>query len=556
MSFDISTLPNDIQSLKNVILSQQTDFNEQIEDQKEKYEAEITYHKKEISKKEEKEIEHSNRILYLEEQLKLLKNKFFNRTSEKLTPEELGQMRLFNEIESIIQEEKKSEYTVIPEHKRRKRGRKALPKDLPREIVIHDLSEEEKIHGCGRKMNLIGFEKKEELETIPAQFIVIEHHYNKYACPCEGVDTEGKEGSIRIAPREPSMIPGSIVTPGLLAFTLTNKFCDSLPFYRQEKIFDRLGVAITRQSMCGWAIKAAKKCKPLKELMKKEIQKGSFIGMDETTVQVLNEKDRKNTTKSYMWVTRGGPRPEKPILLYEYFPTRSAEYIREFIKNYKGYLQCDGYKAYNVAVEGKDIILAGCMSHVRRKYYDVVKASKNKTSAQMALSYIRKLYIIEKEFRNGKYTFDEIKNTRRKRSNPILEEFKKWLDKRLSQVPPKSLLGKAINYTLSEWPKLLVYLEDGRIPIDNNFVENAIRPFCVGRRNWLFSGNPAGAQASALIYSLIETAKACGLEPYWYLLYLFKKLPKAETEDDYRKLLPYNVDDPSIKSYSVKKYRD
>ena len=206
MSFDISTLPNDIQSLKNVILSQHTDFNEaneqiiEYKDQLKKQCAKIVHQKKAY---EEKEIEHSNRILYLEEQLKLFKDKFFNRTSEKLTPEELGQMRLFNEIESIIQEEKKSEYTVIPEHKRRKRGRKALPKDLPREIVIHDLSEEEKIHGCGRKMNLIGFEKKEELETIPAQFIVIEHHYNKYACPCEGVDTEGKEGSIRIAPREP-----------------------------------------------------------------------------------------------------------------------------------------------------------------------------------------------------------------------------------------------------------------------------------------------------------------------------------------------------------------
>jgi transposase len=554
MSFDISTLPDDIKSLKNIILIQQADFNDtkkQYKNKIEKQSAEIIYQKKGY---EEKKIEYGSRILYLEEQLKLFKDKFFNRTSEKLSPEEMGQMRLFNEIESIIQEEKKSEYTVIPEH-RRKRGRKSLPKDLPREIVIHDLSKEEKIHGCGREMKFIGFEKSEQLETIPAQIKVIEHHYYKYACPCEGVDTEGKEGAIRIAPREPAMIPGSIVTPGLLAFTLTNKFCDSLPFYRQEKIFDRLGVAITRQSMCGWAIKAAKKCEPLKELMKNEILKGCFIGMDETTVQVLSEADRKNTTKSYMWVTRGGQDPEKPILLYEYFPTRSAEYIRNFIKNYKGYLQCDGYKAYNVAVEGKNIKLAGCMSHVRRKYYDVVKVSKNEISAQMGLSYIRKLYAIESEFRNEKYTFEEIRKIRQKRSKPILEEFKKWLDKRVTEIPPKSLLGKAINYTLNEWTKLLVYLEDGRIPIDNNLLENAIRPFVLGRKNWLFSGNPVGAKASALIYSLIETAKACGLEPYWYLLYLFKRLPKAKIKDDYRKLLPYNVDDPSIKSYSVKKYR-
>jgi len=308
--------------------------------------------------------------------------------------------------------------------------------------------------------------------------------------------------------------------------------------------------------MSGWAIKVAEKCKPLKELIKKEIQAGSFLGMDETPVQVLNEPDKKNTTKSYMWVSRGGPNLKHPLLLYEYSPTRSADYIREFIKNYKGYLQCDGYKAYNVAVKGMDIILAGCMAHSRRRFYDVVKATKNKTSAQVALSYIRKLYAIEAECRDEKYAPDKIKEIRQKSSKPIMKEFKTWLDKRVPEVPPESLLGKAINYTLKEWSKLVIYLEDGRIPIDNNLVENSIRPFCQGRRNWLFSGNPSGAHASALIYSLIETAKSNGLEPFWYLLYLFKNLPKAETEDDYRKLLPYNVDDPSMKSYSVKKYRN
>lgn len=292
--------------------------------------------------------------------------------------------------------------------------------------------------------------------------------------------------------------------------------------------------------MSNWAIHTYKKLKPLLEIMKEDIRGGPLIGMDETPVQVLQEKDRKNTTKSYMWVSRGLFK-EKPILLYNYFPTRSSDFVKEYLDGYKGYLQTDGYKGYNIVKENEDIIQMGCWAHARRKFMAVLKASKNKGSANMALSYIGKLYSVEKEIRQLKLPVDKIKEKRQEKSKPVLEELKKWLDKKASQVPPKSLLGNAVSYTLSEWSKLIEYINFGIIPIDNNMVENAIRPFVIGRKNWLFSGSVNGAKASAGIYSIIETAKANGHEPFWYLQHLFKKLPEAKNGKDFQALLPYNL---------------
>ena len=271
--------------------------------------------------------------------------------------------------------------------------------------------------------------------------------------------------------------------------------------------------------------------------------------MDETPVQVLSEKDRKNTTKSYMWVTRGGC-IDKPILLYKYYPGRSADFLMEYLKDYKGYLQCDGYPAYDEQgkCSDREIRLAGCWAHVRRKYFDVIKAAGNSRIARKALKRINLLYRIEKKARLRNLSPDEIKALRQKKSKKIVENFKKWVDKYAPEVPPTSTLGKAITYTQNEWPKLTVFLEDGRIPIDNNLVENAIRPFVIGRKNWLFSGSPRGADASAGLYSIIETAKANGLEPFWFLLHLFENLPKAETPADYAALLPFNVNKSNLKS--------
>jgi transposase len=491
-----------------------------------------------------------NRIEHLEKQVRLLKSKLFGRKSEKpVVDTDDKQLSLFDEAEDIAEEAPANEDKVtVAGHSRKKGGRKPLPEDLPRIEVIHDIPEEEKTCACGCEMSRIGEDVSEKLDIIPAKIQVIRHIRYKYACKqCEGVESE--EGAVKTAPLPPQLIPQSISTPGLLAHILTAKFADGLPFYRQEKQFVRIGVDLPRATMANWAIQAAKKCQPLIDCLIQEIRSGPLIGMDETTVQVLQEPGRNNTSKSYMWVFRGGD-PDKPALIYQYHPTRSGEVPKNFINGYRGYIQTDGYKGYNGLAEDSGIIHIGCWAHARRKFHEVIKArqpvKKGKPqkpgSAEKAMSFIGKLYQVESRADKAKLSPDQRRELRQAEAEPALEAFKKWLDKRSQQTPPQGLLGKAINYTLDQWDRLTGYVQDGRLRPDNNLVENAIRPFVLGRKNWLFSGHPRGADASAAIFSLIETSKANGLEPYAYLRYIFEQLPLTGNPDDYKKLLPQHLD--------------
>jgi hypothetical protein len=266
--------------------------------------------------------------------------------------------------------------------------------------------------------------------------------------------------------------------------------------------------------------------------------------MDETHVQVLNEPGRSNTSKSYMWVFRGGD-VESPSLVFQYEPSRSGKIPQECLSGYKGYIQTDGYAGYDVLGERDGIVHMGCWAHVRRKFLEIVKAwpkgSKKHGNADVALTYIRRIYAIEKEADEGALSAEGRYWLRQEKAVPLINEFRKWLEDIYPKTPPQGLLGKAISYALKQWDRLCRYTEDGRLRPDNNLAENAIRPFVVGRKNWLFAGHPRGAGASATIYSLIETAKANGLEPYRYLRYLFERLPMAETEADYRALLPQHA---------------
>jgi transposase len=290
-------------------------------------------------------------------------------------------------------------------------------------------------------------------------------------------------------------------------------------------------------------VMAADCCKVIMSLLQRELLSGPLINADETPVQVLNEPGRANTTKSYMWVFRGGT-PGKEVVLYRYSPTRSAQVPREILEDYRGYLQTDAFSAYDQFDDkGSGIVLVGCFAHARRNFVKVIdarpKAMKKTGSAEVALGYIRRLYEIEKIARH--LPCDEIRMLRKEKSEPIMEEFKAWMDERVRRTPPKGLLGKALSYALNHWAKLIRYLEQGYITPDNNGAENAIRPFVVGRKNWLFSGHPNGASAAATLYSLIETAKSCGLEPYHYLRYVFEKIPCAQSQDDYVALLPQRL---------------
>ena len=490
----------------------------------------------------------------LREQVRLLRSKIFGRKTEKdkVHAGDNGQVLLFNEAESYSPlEEEKPEEIEIPAHRRKKGGRRALPDDLPTVDVIHDLSDEEKVCACGCIKSRIGEDISKQLDIIPAKIQVIRNIRYKYACKnCEGV--EANEPAVSIAPLPAQIIPKSIATPGLLAHILTSKFVDALPFYRQERQFERLGIDISRSNMCGWAIKVADQCEPLLELLNKEIRSGPLIHIDETTVQVMKEPGRSNTTKSYMWIFRGGD-PDKPLLMYQYHPTRSGDVASKYLDGYKGYVQTDGYSGYDFLDHNEDIGHVGCWAHVRRKFVDVVKASGKRKSikgrigvAEEAIHYIQRLYAIEKDARERGLTPKEIYEVRQEKSKPLLDEFKSWLTAKYHQTPPKGLLGKAIAYTLKQWKRLVEYIEDGRLRPDNNLAENAIRPFVVGRKNWLFSGNPKGARASAALFSLIESAKANGLEPYRYLRFLFEKLPLANSKDDYKSLLPNNIDQSAL----------
>jgi transposase len=498
---------------------------------------------------DEIEVKYQEKINYLEEQLRLFKNELFGRKSERRHELNPAQMPLFKGDGDQTAEAcpASDETIVIAAHARKQRGRRALPKDLPRIDIIHDLSEEEKQCACGAQLTRFGEEVCEKLDYIPARLRVERHIRYKYACKsCEGVEDEGP--SVKIAPAPVQLIPKSNATAGLLAHIAVSKFADGLPLYRQQKIFDRLGIEISRATMAKWLVQAARYCVLLIALLKQEIRSGPLINIDESPLQVLNEPGRRNTSKSYMWVYRGGG-PDRPVLLYEYHRTRSGRAALAFLDDYQGYIQSDDFAGYDHLDQNSDIVHLGCWAHARRKFVKVVKVRKKHRSnrenpkglADEALDYIGKLYQVEKEARRQELETAQIYQLRQEEAKPILDEFKDWLETKRPLTPPKGLLGQAIGYTLANWKKLIIYIEDGQLRPDNNLVENAIRPFVVGRKNWLFAGSPDGAAASATFFSLIETAKANGLEPYGYLRHVFKKLPLVQTEQDLKDLLPQNI---------------
>jgi len=518
MKYDSSTLPNDPIELKKIIV----DIQKQSQQDKDVL---------------QEKVEH------LSERIRVLQQVIFGAKSEKDDSAGAYPLPLFDIPENLPDEEEcntESEEIIIPEHSRKKKGRKKLPDNLPRVDVVHDIPEDEKVCQCGCELSRIGEDVSEKLDIVPSKIQVIRNIRPKYACrQCEGLEDDNS--SVKIAPVPPQIIPKGLATAGLLAYVLTAKFVDALPFYRQEKQFNRLGIELPRRTMCNWAMKAADACQPLVSLLKQEIRGGPVVNIDETTLQVLKEPGRTPKQKSYMWIFRGG-NTERPSLIYEYHPSRSGEIAKFFLNTYKGVVQTDGYKGYDFLDGCHDITHVGCWAHARRKFMDVKKSSSSQKagSADKALSFIRQLYSLEKIAKQENISGSDLYDLRQKNTQPILSKFKKWLDKRAGSVAPKSLLGKAISYCLSQWHRLIAYITDGLVGIDNNVAENAIRPFVVGRKNWLFSGTPEGAGASAAIYSIIETAKANKLEPYSYLRYLFEKLPTTAPANLHT-LLPHSL---------------
>ena len=539
---NVDSLPNDPVKLKELLLAQ-ADHIARMEDRLADSEAAIADRDMAIADKETVIADKETVITELTEKFRLLEAMYFAKRSEqsaKPTREET-QYRLFDEAEFAADEPQKKETVAVAAHSRAKNGRRPIPSGYPRVEVVHDIPEEDKTCSCGCRLTRIGEVVSEKLDIIPQTVRVLRHVRPKYACrDCEGTEDDGP--TVKIAPMPPQLIEQGIVTPGLLAYILVNKFCDGLPFYRQSRMFDRLGVDISRSTMSNWALQAAEKCEPLIDLCLAKLHKGDIINMDETPVQVLKEPGRKNTTKSYMWVAKGGG-DGKPVILFRYAPTRGGDFAREMVGDFRGYLQTDGYAGYNALGERDGIIHVGCLAHVRRKFMNVLKAGsrQKKGTASTVVDLIAKLYHLESKARKEELSADEILAMRVEKGKPILDRLRALLTTAASTAPPKSLLGKAVTYGLGQWPRIEAYLSDARLTPDNNAAENAIRPFAIGRKNWLFSGSPRGARASGAVYSLIETAKANGLNPYGYLLHVFDKIPTATSEADIHQLLPWNL---------------
>lgn len=424
-----------------------------------------------------------------------------------------------------------------PARKPRKGPR--IPAELPRVDIVHDLPESQKVcphDGTGLKH--IKDEVSEQLDIIPAQVQVLRHIRRTYACPC-------CEEHLATAKKPAQPIEKSLASPRLLALIATQKYVDGMPLYRQEQAFVRLGLELDRTTQANWMVKCGALVQPLVNLIHERMLEQPVLHMDETRVQVLDEPGRSAQSQSFMWVLRS---TAEPAVLFHYAPTRSSEIPKQLLEDYKGALMVDGYEGYHAVCAKPDVTRLGCWAHARRGFFDAKKAygMARTGKADEALAHIQALYRIEQDAR-GKPP-DEVLALRKEQAAPVLDKLRKWLDLNRPKTPPKSILGKAMHYLDHQWPHLVRYLEDGRWPIDNNPAENAIRPFVIGRKNWLFSASQKGADASANLYSLIETAKANGLEPHAYLTRVFTDLPNAQTIEEIEALLPWAGKDAALEA--------
>jgi transposase len=496
----------------------------------------------ELEAKLKSQNELETKLKWAEEQLRLLQKRTFGISSEKTLPDQLD---LFNEVEkeANLEQPEPTLESITYQRSRKKRGHRELVlENLPVETVEYRLSSEEQVCSCCRgNLHEMSTEVRQELKFIPAELKVVKHV--RYVYSCRSCERGEIETPIETASMPNPVIPGSLASPSLLAHIMSQKYVEGLPLYRQEKQFARLGVALSRQTFANWMVYGANNwLSILYNRMHQLLLQRDILHADETTLQVLHEPGRPATSKSYLWLYRTG-KIGQAMTLYDYQETRSGENAKKFLKDFKGYLQVDGYSGYH-KVPG--VKLVGCWAHARRKFDEALKAVPSSKrvgplTAAEGLHFCNQLYNIERELKD--LTPEERYKKRLECSKPVLDAFLAWLEKHKQIVVPKSALGMAINYCINQWEKLETFLEDGRLEIDNNRSERSIKPFVIGRKNWLFSNTPKGARSSAIIYSIVETAKENGLNPYYYLRYLFEVLPNMDTKDESAidKVLPWST---------------
>jgi transposase len=479
------------------------------------------------------------------EQLKLLRQKQFGTSSEKSKRDDQEQLNLFNEAEAdrqAIVVEPDVE-TISYQRKKGKRGENI--KNLPVEVIEYTLPEGERAcPACGEELHAMSKEVRKELTIVPAKVKVIEHV--SYVYSCRNCEKNNIETPVITAKAPKALLPKSMVSAELLAYIMSQKFVNAMPLYRQEQEFKRLGVVLSRQNLSNWVIKGAALLEPLLSKLKQELLTRPLLHADETTLEVLCEPGRPAQTDSYMWLYRTSGDTKRPITLYDYQEGRSGRFAKEYLAGFSGYLHTDGWKGYQ-KVEEAGVTLCGCWAHAKRKFHEaLVGAATKKTDSKEAigLAYCDQLFALEKKAEEKKMTPKERQELRQKEAKPILEEFYKWIEACWATTLPQDLLGKAFTYAQNQKKYLMTFLSDGRIEISNNRAERSIKPFVIGRKNWLFCNTPGGAKSSAAVYSLIQTAIENGLNPQSYLEYVFKQI-QLQNDSCVEKLLPWAEEIPA-----------
>ena len=502
----------------------------------------------------------SSRLMLLEEEVRWYKEQFFGRSSQKAPAEMAAEQKLlFNEAEILAAIEAAdaahaARTTKIAAHERKVHtgGREPIPGHLPRKDIVHDLPNEQKHcehEGVCWAMERVGEEVSERYHYEPPKVWVERHVRLKWAC---GHCHQG----VHIPPCAPTILPKSNASASLLAYLMASKFLDGLPIYRVCQQLQRQDVRLSPGTAGTWVNAVGEAVLPLMNLMHEELLNHPFVQMDETYLQVL-KSEKAPASEHYMVVRAAGP-PGRRIILFSYEPSRTVAALKALLVGpqgpYTGKLLTDGLELYDTVAAALKLTHLGCLQHCRTYYHKAAKVTElpsGKNLARLALEeYIGKVYAVERHIKQlreereragATLPLDTIKRIRQERSAPILAAFKDWVEKLLPGVPPAGALGKALSYTVNQWPKLVRHLEHPEVPVDNNYLENEIRPFSQGRRAWLFAQNPYGAKASANLYSLVSCARVNGLEPHAYLLHLLEELPKANTAEAVEALLPWNV---------------
>jgi transposase len=487
-------------------------------------------------------------VAWLTEQLRLFKRRQFGTSSEKTDAKTTNvQLNYFNEAEATVEPE--AEEPVIEEvgayHRRKPRGAAdRFPPDLPVEVVEHKLPDEECVcPECGGALHEMSQQVREEVKLIPASAVIVRHIQSVYAC--RNCEKHSDHVPIVNAQTPEPVIKGSFASPEAVAHIATQKFVMGVPLYRQEGEWERSGILLSRQTMSNWLGRCARDwLKPIYDRLRRHLCEREVLHADETTLQVLHEPDRAAQDVSYMWLYRTSGDTSRPIVLYDYKPSHAGECPALFLNGFSGYLHTDGYSAYHAKLP-ESITIAGCWAHARRKFDEALTAipakDRHKSEAYRGLELCNRLFALERKY-EGLAHDDNFKarlDARMEHTKPLMKQFFDWAQEIEKAAMPKSLLGLALGYVIRQRKRLETVLLDGRLELSNNRAERSIKPFVIGRKNWLFSNTANGAEASAIIYSLVETAKENSIDPFKYLAAVFRDAPNST--DSVESLLPWNI---------------